>query len=182
MSDNFEASIIRRLFDEIKVGVYAEIKPRMLEAMEAAFDQAWDAAMRRLAQSPQGGSGSESGNGSRTPVAHGEQGTPRTRRPNNVATRAVWGTSNALIEKAFEASPTTGLTPKDIADFGAQIGVNVAASSVRSTLQRMQHDSELRRRKNKYYKIKVAEPKDPEPQNEEAHTGATVHTIKGAAA
>jgi hypothetical protein len=174
---NFEATIIERLFEEIRVGVYAEIKPRMLEAMETAFDEAWSAAMRRLAGSPAIDT-EAAGTG---PVVMTVTPKLRSRGVSNVPTRAPWGTTNTLIQKAFEAHPIGGMTPKQIADWGSTIGVHVAASSVRSTLQRMQHDGEARRRKTKYYPAKAS--KEPErATNVETLVPHAPHAVKETAA
>jgi hypothetical protein len=178
MPENFEATLIQRLFESIKEGVFNEIKPRMMEAMETAFIEAWDAAIQRLSQSPAQPSKAPS------PVpAIASQSTGRPRGGQNVASRASWGTSKNLVEDAFEAHPGEGLTATMVAEFGAKKEISIAVSSVRATLLRMQANGHLRKRKAKFYRI-VVKPEAPEATEAEAQPsgGATVHPIKGEAA
>lgn len=144
-------SLMGRLFDEIKKGLFEEIKPRMQVAMETAFDQSWDAAMRRL-QAPVAGAAAPA---AQAPSVEKSLAN-RTKPPGNVGRRAEWGTARKVILGAFEAHKLGGMTPKAIADWGVGNGQRVAASSVRTMLQKMQKVGEVRRRKEKYFPATAA--------------------------
>jgi len=133
----------------IRDALFRELRPRLQAAMEAAFDDAWEAAMAGLAQPS-------------APASHVAPIRPSTvatmtvapvhsKPPNNVGKRAGWGTTRKVIQGAFASQGTGGATPKAIADWGAANGQPVAASSVRSALQKMQKTGEVRRRKDRYF-------------------------------
>lgn len=145
------ATILDRL---IRDALFRELKPRMQvaiqSAIDAAFDEAWQAAITGLAPAS-GASPAESIAPSNTsePVRQSASSI-RVRPSSNVGKRAEWGTTRKVIQGAFASHGGVGMTPKAIADWGTANGQPVAASSVRTTLQKMQKAGEVRRRKDRY--------------------------------
>jgi hypothetical protein len=146
-------SLMGRLFEEIKLGLFEEIKPRMQAAMESAFDEAWDAAMRRLQAAP--AAGVVAPKPIQAPLVE-KAVVSRPKPPGNVGNRAAWGAARKVILGAFDANKSGGMTPKTIADWGVGNGQKVAASSVRTMLQKMQKSGEVRRRKERYFPATIA--------------------------
>lgn len=96
-------SIFGRLFDEIRRGLYEELRPRMQAAMMAAFDEAWDAAMQGLAQPRTATPGAVVPSASADrPALH------RPKPPSNVGSRAAWGTTKQVIQRAFTSPDYKG--------------------------------------------------------------------------
>lgn len=160
------------IFDTIKRGLFEELRPRMQAAMATAFDEAWNAATQKLVQPAAVVAAA-------VIAAPEKSGQHRPKPPSNVGSRAAWGTTKTVIHGAFASPGFKGMTPKAIADWGATQGQRVAASSVRTTLQKMHKAGEVRIRQGKYF------PKPPLEQRADespADGGAeVVQAFKGAA-
>ena len=158
-------SIVARLFREVQQTLFEELKPRMQEIMETAFNEAWNATMLKLAETPN------------TNESHSVQKLPR--RSGNVATRAPWGTTKKVIQGALATNRSGGMTPNDIAEWGVVQGQKVAASSVRTTLQKMSKDGEIIRRGDLYL-LKSSDLRNPGGGQSDV-APEIVHAFKGAA-
>ena len=170
-------SLIRRLFEELKVSVLEEMKAEMQVSMETAFDRSWEAALQKL-------SGPTTNQETRkaTPPAPPLHSPPvRSKPSNNAGNRAAWGATRQVIHGALQANGGNSMTPKMIADWGAASGKQVAPSSIRTTLQKMHKAGDLRRRKDRYMLPLSLDAKAGDGESTDAVGSENVHTFRGAA-